>query len=103
MQMAQLVNQYDEARIAVAVVSQSGQSATGRGPFRAMACAARCAGMLQFSKVTFTYKGAASPALKDVAFEVPRRTTLRHHGPLRFRQDHGHAAPAAAAFQLRRA
>ena len=32
--------------------------------------------MVEFSKVTFTYKGAAAPALKEVAFEVPEGTTL---------------------------
>ena len=35
MQMAQLVNQYDEARIAVAVVGQLVNQPAGRGPFRA--------------------------------------------------------------------
>ena len=75
MQMAQLVNQYDEARIAVAMVAnlvnqpaEEGRSGHGvRAPLR---------GNVEFSKVTFTYKGAASPALKDVAFEVPKGTTL---------------------------
>ena len=75
MQMAQLVNQYDEARIAVAMVAnvvnqpaEEGRSGHGvRAPLR---------GDVEFSKVTFTYKGAASPALKDVAFEVAEGTTL---------------------------
>ena len=75
MQMAQLVNQYDEARIAVAIVAnvvnqpaEEGRSGHGvRAPLR---------GDVEFSKVTFTYKGAASPALKDVAFEVAEGTTL---------------------------
>ena len=45
MQMAQLVNQYDEARIAVAVVCNCCQSTGGRRPFRAWrarAAARRC-------------------------------------------------------------
>ena len=75
MQMAQLVNQYDEARIAVAIVAnvvnqpaEEGRSGHGvRAPV---------GGHVEFSKVTFTYKGAASPALKDVAFEVAEGTTL---------------------------
>ena len=75
MQMAQLVNQYDEARIAVAVVAnlvnqpaEEGRSGNG--------VRVRLSGNVEFSKVTFTYKGAAAPALKDVAFEVPEGTTL---------------------------
>lgn len=75
MQMAQLVNQYDEARVAVAIVAnlvnqapEEGRSGHGvRAPLQ---------GKVEFSKVTFTYKGAASPALKDIAFEVPEGTTL---------------------------
>ena len=75
MQMAQLVNQYDEARIAVAIVgnlvnqpAEEGRSGHGvRAPL---------GGHVEFSKVTFTYKGAAAPALKEVAFEVPEGTTL---------------------------
>ena len=75
MQMAQLVNQYDEARIAVEIVGglvnqqpEEGRSGQGvRVPLQ---------GLVEFSKVTFTYKGAAAPALKDVAFEVPEGTTL---------------------------
>jgi ATP-binding cassette subfamily B protein len=75
MQMAQLVNQYDEARIAVAIVGnlvnqppEEGRSGNGiRAPL---------GGHVEFSKVTFTYKGAAAPALKEVAFEVPEGTTL---------------------------
>ena len=75
MQMAQLVNQYDEARIAVAVVGQLVNQPAGGGPFRAGG-ARPLGGNVEFSKVTFTYKGAAAPALKDVAFEVPEGTTL---------------------------
>jgi ATP-binding cassette, subfamily B, bacterial HlyB/CyaB len=75
MQMAQLVNQYDEARISVAIVAnlvnqpaEEGRSGHGvRAPL---------GGHVEFSKVTFTYKGAAVPALKEVAFEVPEGTTL---------------------------
>ena len=75
MQMAQLVNQYDEARIAVAVVAQlvNQQPEEGRSGHGVRA---PLGGAVEFSKVTFTYKGAAAPALKDVAFEVPEGTTL---------------------------
>ena len=75
MQMAQLVNQYDEARTAVAVVAklvnqppEEGRSGHGvRVPLR---------GEVQFSNVTFKYKGAVSPALNAVSFEVPLGGTL---------------------------
>jgi ATP-binding cassette subfamily B protein len=75
LQAAKLINQYDEARIAVAVVSdvlnrppEEGRTGTGvRTPLT---------GNIQFSKVTFTYKGAAEPALENVSFEVPAGTTL---------------------------
>ena len=75
LQMAQLINQYDEARIAVAVVGQlvnqppeEGRSGHGvRTPIE---------GHIQLSDVTFKYTGASGPALKDVSIEVPKGTTL---------------------------
>jgi subfamily B ATP-binding cassette protein HlyB/CyaB len=75
MQMAQLINQYDEARSAVAIVgnlvnqpAEEGRSGHGvRVPLK---------GYVQFSAVTFKYKGAASPALNDVSFEVPLGQTI---------------------------
>jgi ATP-binding cassette, subfamily B, bacterial HlyB/CyaB len=75
MQMAQLINQYDEARSAVAVVAnlvnqppEEGRSGHGvRTPLH---------GDVQFSKVTFKYKGAMSPSLNEIAFEVPVGGTL---------------------------
>ena len=75
LQMARLINQYDEARIAVAVVgnlvnqpAEEGRSGYGvRAPIK---------GHIQFSDVTFKYPGTATPALDDVSFEVPKGTTL---------------------------
>jgi subfamily B ATP-binding cassette protein HlyB/CyaB len=75
MQMAQLVQQYDEARLAVGFVgglvnqpAEEGRSGSGvRTPLR---------GHVEFSNVTFKYKGAVSPALEKVSFEVPEGTTL---------------------------
>jgi ATP-binding cassette, subfamily B, bacterial HlyB/CyaB len=75
LQMAKLINQYDEARIAVAVVAQlvnqpaeEGRSGHGvRTPIE---------GHIQFSNVTFKYPSAAAPALDNVAFDVPKGTTL---------------------------
>ncbi|MCA1453676.1 peptidase domain-containing ABC transporter [Bradyrhizobium sp. BRP22] len=75
MQMAQLINQYDEARSAVITVgnlvnqpAEEGRSGHGvRSPLE---------GNVEFSGVTFRYKGAVSPALNRISFEVPKGTTL---------------------------
>src|SRR5262249_20907953 len=75
LQMAKLINQYDEARIAVAVVAElvnqppeEGRSGHGvRAPLD---------GHVQLSNVTFKYRGASGAALQDVSFEVPAGTTL---------------------------
>ncbi|HMF67183.1 MAG TPA: ATP-binding cassette domain-containing protein, partial [Phyllobacterium sp.] len=66
---------YDEARTAVAMVAnlvnqpaEEGRSGHGvRTPLQ---------GNVQFSGVTFKYKGAVSPALNNLSFEVPLGTTL---------------------------
>ena len=75
MQMAQLINQYDEARTAVATVgalvnqpAEEGRSGHGvRTPLK---------GQVEFSGVTFKYKGAVTPALNDVSFEIPQGSAL---------------------------
>jgi ATP-binding cassette, subfamily B, bacterial HlyB/CyaB len=75
MQMAQLINQGDEARAAVEVVAalvnqppEEGRSGHGvRTPLR---------GHVQFSNVTFRYKGALSPSLTEVTYEIPLGGTL---------------------------
>jgi ATP-binding cassette, subfamily B, bacterial HlyB/CyaB len=75
LQMAKLINQYDEARIAVAVVAklvnqppEEGRSGNGvRKPIE---------GHIEFSKVTFKYPGAAGPALDGVSVDIPKGTTL---------------------------
>ena len=74
-QASQLVQQFDEARSAVAVIgslvnqpAEGGRSGDGvRNPLQ---------GHVEFSKVLFTYKGALKPALKEVSFEIPQGTTL---------------------------
>jgi subfamily B ATP-binding cassette protein HlyB/CyaB len=75
MQMAQLINQYDEARSAVATVGhlvnqppEEGRSGHG--------VRSQLEGQVEFSGVTFKYKGAVSPTLNRISFEVPRGTTL---------------------------
>jgi ATP-binding cassette subfamily B protein len=75
MQMAQLINQFDEARSAVTTVRnlvnqppEEGRSGHGvRSPID---------GTVEFSNVTFKYKGAVSPSLNRVSFEISRGTTL---------------------------
>jgi len=75
MQMAQLVNQFDEARNAVDIVAQlvnrtpeEGRSGHGvRAPIQ---------GAIQFSNVVFKYKGAINPALDGVSLELPVGGTL---------------------------
>jgi ATP-binding cassette subfamily B protein len=74
-QIAHLIQQYDEARTAVAVVgglvnqpAEEGRDGHGvRLPIN---------GHVEFSKVLFKYKGAISPALKLVSFEIAQGTTL---------------------------
>jgi ATP-binding cassette, subfamily B, bacterial HlyB/CyaB len=75
LQMARLINQYDEARIAVAIVAdlvnqspEEGRS--GHGVRTSLQ------GHVQFSKVTFKYGGSSNPALRDASFEVPTGATL---------------------------
>jgi subfamily B ATP-binding cassette protein HlyB/CyaB len=75
LQMAKLVNQYDEARIAVAAVAnlvnqpvEAGRS--HHGVRKALE------GHIEFAGVTFKYQGAPGPALDGVSFDVPAGTTL---------------------------
>jgi len=75
MQTARMINDLDEARIAVAVVSrlvnqpmEEGREGNGvLTPLR---------GHIEFSDVTFKYRGAAGPALEKVSFEIPEGGTL---------------------------
>ena len=70
MQMAQLINQYDEARAAVTIVARlvnqhkedAGSARGARHPLQ---------GRVEFDNVRFTYKGATSPALDRISFEIP--------------------------------
>jgi subfamily B ATP-binding cassette protein HlyB/CyaB len=75
MQISFTVQQYDEARIAVDLISslinqppEEGRSRNGvRTPF---------VGRVEFSGVRFSYRGAASPALDEVSFTIPAGTTF---------------------------
>jgi subfamily B ATP-binding cassette protein HlyB/CyaB len=70
MQMAQLINQYDEARAAVSIVArlvnqQNEDAGSARGARQPLK------GRVEFDNVRFTYKGAMSPALDQISFEIP--------------------------------
>ena len=75
LQLSFTVQQYDEARIAVGLISalvnqppEEGRSRNGvRTPF---------VGRVEFSGVRFSYRGAASPALDEVSFTIPAGTTF---------------------------
>src|SRR5215469_7681552 len=75
LQMARLINQYDEARIAVATVADLVNQAPEEGR-SGHGVRTSLQGHVQFSKVTFKYKGASNAALREVSFEVPTGTTL---------------------------
>lgn len=75
LQMAHLVEQYEEAKTSVQLVSslvnnQAEDARTGQGVRRTLT------GHVEFSSVRFQYSGANSPALNEVSFEVPAGTTL---------------------------
>jgi len=74
-QMSKLVNQLDEARIAVNVISQLVNQPEEEGR-QGNGVLAPLRGKVEFSGVTFKYKGAAAPALEDVTFEIPEGGTL---------------------------
>jgi ATP-binding cassette subfamily B protein len=75
MQMAQLVNQYDEAQSAVRMVAklvnqplEEGSAHNGvRKPLE---------GHVEFAGVTFRYAGSTVPALNNLSFDIPIGTTL---------------------------
>ncbi len=75
MELAKLINQYDEVRIGVDIVrklvNQPKEEGHGDGGVRKP-----LEGKVEFSNVRFTYKGALTPALDGVTFEVPVGATL---------------------------
>ncbi len=75
MQMAQLVNQYDEARSAVGIVARLvNQPLEDIGSHRGVQKELR--GHIRFSNLTFKYPGSSNPALDEVSFDVPVGCTL---------------------------
>jgi subfamily B ATP-binding cassette protein HlyB/CyaB len=73
--MAQLINQYDEARLAVEMISRlvNQPPEEGRGDHGVQT---PVKGQVECSGVTFKYKGASSPALEKVSFEVSQGRML---------------------------
>jgi len=75
LQVAHLIQQYDEAQSAVRVVASlvnlpEEEGRSGHGVHTQLQ------GKVEFSNVLFKYKGALNPALRSVSFEVPKGTTL---------------------------
>ena len=74
-QMAQLLQQYEEAKTSVALVASmvNAESEAGNGT---QGVRQPLSGRIEFASVRFQYSGAASPALDNVSFEAPTGTTL---------------------------
>ncbi len=70
LKMAQLINQYDEARSAIAMVAELVNQPREEGS-RDHGVRTPLSGHVEFAKVRFKYLGATSPALDNVSFEVP--------------------------------
>ncbi|HWB51006.1 MAG TPA: peptidase domain-containing ABC transporter [Stellaceae bacterium] len=70
LQLSQMITQYDEVRLAVAIIAglvnrpaEEGHGKTGvRKPL---------AGHIEFSGIRFRYPGTSTPALDDVSFDIP--------------------------------
>ncbi|HWD59717.1 MAG TPA: peptidase domain-containing ABC transporter [Stellaceae bacterium] len=69
-QLAQMITQFDEVRLAVAMianlVNQPAEEGHGRGGIRTP-----IVGRVEFSGVRFRYTGTTTPALDDVTFTIP--------------------------------
>lgn len=74
-QLAVLVEQYDRARSAVTLVSQL-VNQPSEADQAGNAVRAPLQGHLEFSKISFQYRGSLRPALDRVSFEVSAGTTL---------------------------
>ncbi|MCJ2043479.1 peptidase domain-containing ABC transporter [Methylobacterium sp. J-078] len=74
-QLAQLMEQYEEAKSSVSLVGNmvnngSEDARVGQGVRQPLI------GHIEFSSVNFAYTGSTSPALNQVSFEIPTGTTL---------------------------
>ncbi|MGF3027599.1 peptidase domain-containing ABC transporter [Methylobacterium aquaticum] len=74
-QMAQLLEQYEEAKTSVSLVS-SLVNAGSEGGTGTQGVRRSLSGKIEFSSVRFQYSGSTSPALNNVSFEVPTGSTL---------------------------
>ena len=70
LKMAQLINQYDEARSAMGIVADLVNQPREEGSHD-HGVRTLLSGHVEFAKVRFKYLGATSPALDNVSFEVP--------------------------------
>lgn len=76
MHLAQLVNQFDEARAGVGIIGNLVNQRKEDGVASGAGVRSPLHGHVQFCNVTFKYPGAAQPALSDVSFDVPIGFTL---------------------------
>ena len=72
-QMSQTLQHYDEARIAVRVISNLVNQIPEQGRSR-LANRTKLTGRVEFSGVRFFYKGSITPALDNVSFKLPAGT-----------------------------
>ncbi len=73
--MAQMVNQYEEVRLAVEGIAKVVNQEPEEGGVN-QGVQAPIKGDVEFSKVLFKYRGASSPALDQVSFEVKQGQVL---------------------------
>lgn len=74
-QMAQLLEQYEEAKNSVSLVASLVNAGSESGVI-SQGVRRPVSGKIEFSSVRFQYSGATSPALDNISFEVPTGTTL---------------------------
>jgi subfamily B ATP-binding cassette protein HlyB/CyaB len=76
MHLAQLVNQFDEARAGVGIIGALVNQRKEDGQASGAGVRAPLEGHVEFCDVTFKYPGASQPALSDVSFDAPIGFTL---------------------------
>ena len=88
MQLAQLVNQFDEARAAVALVAALVNQPKEEGAATHGVQNARLSGRIEFFNLRFKYQGATSPCARWGDLRSADRPDPRRRRTQRLRQDH---------------
>jgi ABC-type transport system involved in cytochrome bd biosynthesis fused ATPase/permease subunit len=99
-QASHLLEQYDEAQLAVRTISKLVNQPAEEGRSRA-GIRTPLKGHIEFEDVRFCYRGAAKPALDGVSLTVPGGNNSRHYGAQRLGQDDRGSPAADAGQQLR--